>query len=417
MRHPPLVGPTLPALAAPPQTSVGLRAVGGPSRQAAEVRDGPTLAMMLESDGPGGAEVLLLQLSEELRGRGCTIVPVLPAVGVGWLGARFAEKGFEVETFSIRGPLDPACLWGLARTLRRKKVDLVHSHEFTMSVYGAAAAKLVRRPHVLTMHAKQGMTDHLRRRLALRWAFRNSVRAVAVSDDTRTHLESELGLAPAAITTVRNGIPLRTGARERLRSELGLAPDCILLLAVGNLQPRKGHRVLLRALAAIRAHRPELPWHLAIAGRGQEAASLAAFAADAGLADRVALLGHREDVPDLHAAADVFVMPSLWEGLPLALLEAMAAGTAVVASAVSGIPEAVTFGVHGLLVPPGDDKGLEQALEIVLTDHQLRRQLGAAARRRARSEFTLTRMADDYQRIYEDALASAGLERAPLRSR
>ena len=116
--------------------------------------------------------------------------------------------------------------------------------------------------------------------------------------------------------------------------------------------------------------------------------------------DRVTLLGQRWDVYDLHAAADIFVMPSLWEGLPLALLEAMHAGTAIVASRTSGIPEAITDGVDGLLTPPGDEVALRDALVRLLPDASERARLGAAALARARSKFSLDRMTDEYEALY-----------------
>src|SRR5581483_746525 len=164
------------------------------------------------------------------------------------------------------------------------------------------------------------------------------------------------------------------------------------------------------ALARLEAEGLGVPWRLAIAGGrgGPERDRLAAFAAEHRMSDRVHLLLKRDDVPDLNAAADVFCMPSLWEGLPLALLEAMLAGKAIVASAASGIHEAIADGEQGLLVPPGDDAALAHALGKVLLDPNLRARLGEAARRRAEAEFTIERMADRYERLYADALAARG---------
>ena len=358
---------------------------------------------MLESDGPGGAELVELRLAQALRERGHTIVPVGPSTGCGWLAGQFREAGFGPETFTLRRPLDWRCLAGMIDLLRRHRVDLVHSHEFTMAVYGAAAARWLRIPHVITMHGSQYVTAKWRRQVLLRWAFRSSDTTVVVSHDTKRHLASELSIGPDTLSVILNGVPVRSGDRAVVRRELGLPDDHLLLLAVGSLVPRKGHAVLIEALATLGPG----PWMLAIAGGGVERDRLQALAAERGLARHIQIMGHRDDVPNLLAAADVFVMPSLWEGLPLALLEAMLAGKPVVASRTSGIPEAVTDGLDGLLTTPGDVSELAHALNSILTDPARRLALGAAARSRATAAFTLDAMTDGYESVFRDALRRA----------
>jgi glycosyltransferase involved in cell wall biosynthesis len=358
------------------------------------------IAQMLESDGPGGAEVLVLRLAIALRAKGHEVVPVGPERGNGWLGGRLRAHGFEPRTFSIRRPLDWRCLTGLIATLRSSGVEAVHSHEFTMAVYGTAAARWLGIPHVITMHGSQYVTTKWRRRESLRLAFRGSLATVAVSADTKRHLDQELGLSPTQLRVIPNGVPVPAGDGAAARAELGLAGDELLLVAVGNLVERKGHAVLLRALAATREAGVAVPWRLAIAGRGVERDALLALADSLGLSECVHLLGHRDDVANWQQAADIFVMPSLWEGLPLAMLEAMFTGSAVVASRVSGIPEAITDGVDGLLTPPGDVPALATALARVLTDASLRKALGCAAQRRAERDFSMERMTDAYETLY-----------------
>jgi glycosyltransferase involved in cell wall biosynthesis len=221
--------------------------------------------------------------------------------------------------------------------------------------------------------------------------------------DTKRFLDAQLGLRPGALRVVPNGVPAWVGHRSRVRQELRLAPEELMVLATGSLVPRKGHAVLIRALAAQSADGPR--WRLAIAGNGSERATLDALCRELGVEDRVHLLGHRDDIGDLLAAADIFAMPSLWEGLPLAVLEAMRAGKALVASATSGIPEAVVTEIDGLLTQPGDVAELTIALQRLLTDPALRERLGTRAAMRGQTEFSIEAMTAAYEAIYASAVA------------
>ena len=351
---------------------------------------------MLESDGPGGAETMLMQLAEELRRRGHHVICVGPDNGCGWLGGELRRRGFTTDVFRLRQPIDRDCLGGMVEMLRKHQAEIVHSHEFTMAIYGAAATRQLGIPHVITMHGSEKVLARWQRRLALRLAFASSRAVVAVSRATHAHMIKILRMAPGSVLTIPNGIAFTPGVRATVRAELDLNPENVLVLAVGNLVPRKGHIHLLRALAALGNER----WHVAIAGRGDEEPRLRAFATDAGVSGRVHLLGHRADIPDLLAAADVYAMPSLWEGLPMALLEAMFAGKAIIASRASGIPEAIDEGKEGLLTDPGDEAQLREVLSSLITDAALRLRLGEAAQRRAQADFSAAVMTDAYERAY-----------------
>lgn len=363
------------------------------------------VALFNESDGPGGAEQMLLHLGEALRDRGHEVLPVLPAEGYNWLQPRFREMGISPEPFRIRFPLDPVCLAHMVALLRRRRIDVVHSHEFAMAVYGTAATRLVGIPHVITLHGGRYYEAKRRRRTALRWACRNSRSVVTVSFVTRDRYAGCLRIAPERLGVIPNGVPPQPGDRGRVRAELRLESEELLLVAVGNLYAVKGHATLIESLGALDARRPELKWRLAIAGRGEEEAALSESAGDLGLSRRIHLLGYRSDIADVLAAADVFVMPSLSEGLPLALLEAMFAAKPVVASDVGGIPEVVRSGREALLVPPGNAEALERAIETVLSDSSLRDALGAAARRRVEARYTVSAMTDAYEELYLKVVA------------
>ncbi|NUO64184.1 MAG: glycosyltransferase family 4 protein [Gemmatimonadaceae bacterium] len=359
------------------------------------------IALLNETGGPGGAEHMLLDLAEGLRARGHEVIPIGPDDRNPWLGEQFRARGFAPETYSMRGLADLRCLRGIATMLRRRGAQIAHSHEFTMGVYGAGAARIARIPHVLTMHGGRYYAGKLQRRIALGIAARLTGAVVGVSSSAARELERTLRLRPGRARVVPNGVPERRGDGERVRRELGLGAGERLVVAVGNLYPVKGHIVLLRALASLSGEE-RARTIVAIAGRGEEEARLLAFARERGIADRVRLLGYRSDAADVVTAADVYAMPSLSEGLPLALLEAMMAGRAVVASSVGGIPEAARDGEHALLVPPGDEDALAAALRRLLGDAGLRERLGRAARARALEEHGIARMLDAYEQIYSE---------------
>jgi glycosyltransferase involved in cell wall biosynthesis len=372
-------------------------------RASAALTSGPSLsiALMLESDGPGGAETMLIHLAEELRLRGHEVCPIGPENGEGWLGEQFRAHGFRPEVFRLRHPVDVRCIADLRTIFRKRNIDVVHSHEFTMAVLGAAAAKKSGLPHFITLHGGTYWGKRWRRRAAVRWAFRNSRGVVAVSEPYRQTIATLLGISESRIIVVPNGIPLKSGDGELVRTELQVTEGEVLMVAVGNLYPVKGHRFLIEAAAKLPR---ELAWKLAIAGRGEEEDRLRTLIADNDIGDRVYLLGLRSDISNLLAAADVFVMPSLSEGLPLALLEAMAAGTPIVASAVGGIPEVTGKGRGGITVPAGQAEPLSVALEHLLKNPTERARVSTEARRTfENSQFRADKMANAYECLFVSA--------------
>ena len=358
------------------------------------------IAMMIETVGLGGAEMVVAQLAESLRNRGHRVEPVVPEGREGWLVDELVGNGFPVHRYDLRRPVDFGFPARLAAQLTELKIDVVHSHEFVMAVYGAAAARRLGAPHVITMHGNQKMTEQFRRRAALRWAFRRSRATIAVSNDTRKHLESSLGIRSGIVDVIPNGIPERAGNREALRAALNVRADEVLMLSVGNLSERKAHKILVDALALLEQRGEKYPWRLAIVGDGAERPIIEEKIRNAQLGDRIHLLGARTDIADLQAAADIFVLPSLWEGLPLALLEGMFGGNAIIASNISGIPEAVEHGKQGLLTPAGDPAALAEAIAMLLRDPNERNRMAEAARERARSRFTIDVMTSAYERLY-----------------
>ncbi|GAC1648827.1 MAG: glycosyltransferase family 4 protein [Gemmatimonadaceae bacterium] len=365
------------------------------------------IALLGETGGPGGAEQMQIHLAEGLRRRGHDVVPFGPSDRSTWLRTQYGARGFDSELFRTHGVVDLGCLRSISVALRRRRVDVLHSHEFTMAIYGAVAARLLGRPHVITMHGGLYYADKMRRRFALAAAARMSDALVAVSTSSAADLERSLWLAAQSVPVIPSGVPRRAsdGSENDFRVGLGLTSGDTLVAAIGSVYPVKGHMVLLRAMATLRDSLGRFPCHLVIAGRGgnAEEVSLRRFVEQNEMAKQVHLLGHRDDIGAILAASDIYAMPSLSEGLPLALLEAMAAGVAIVASAVGGIPEAAHDGEHALLVPAGDAAALAASLSTLIRDPTLRARLGRAAARRAADVFGVERMIDGYEALYQRA--------------
>ncbi len=219
---------------------------------------------------------------------------------------------------------------------------------------------------------------------------------VAVSDDTRAQAILE-GVQPQRIQVIMNGVEIPAIAEKRsqaIRHELKMGGKDLLVLNVGRLVAEKGQQVFIQAAARVLAVFPHV--FFAIAGDGPLRGVLEEQIKMLGTGDRIRLLGSRADMPDLLAACNVFVLSSITEGLPMALLEAMAAGRAVVSTDVGGIRDAVAGGQHALLVPPGDAQGLAEAIMRLIKGTTLRKDLAAGAQARAREAFSLERMGERY---------------------
>ncbi len=373
-----------------------------------EIR-GARIAQLIESDGPGGAERTVINLASHLQAQGCYSLVILPARGEGWLGREAAAAGLPIERFDLDRPVSPKCARWLGATLRRHGITLAHSHEFTMAVYGAWAAWRTGIGHVATMHGGRYYAARLRRRLALRAAVGLGGRLVAVSHQLANHLSRDLWIGRTRIATVPNGVRWSPASPAGIRSALGLATTDRLILAVGNLYPVKGHEHLIEALGQIARRHPGA--HVAIAGRGELEARLRARAESLGVSARVHFLGLRSDVSALLAAADLFALPSLSEGLPLSLLEAMFAARPIVASDVGDVRIVLDGGETGLLVEPGSSGQLALALEWLLSHPQEARRMGEAAARRAAADYDVSSMVARYAGVYQSVLPAPAAQR------
>jgi glycosyltransferase involved in cell wall biosynthesis len=291
------------------------------------------------------------------------------------------------------------------RELRREEPAVFHAHLTwpLAAMYPLAAAVLARVPAVVaTFHLFPPGALHRRSLLQQRLLGVRVGRGIAVSQAIGEQVREVLGWPADKVEVIPNGVAadrFREVRDPELRRALAAGADDVVFLTVARLDPQKGLDVLLRAAGSVAGAR------FVIAGEGPERSTLEALAADLGLGEQVVFLGHRVDVPALLAASDGFVLPSRFEGTPIALLEAMAAGKPVVASAIPGTDELVVDGATGLLTPPGDPDRLAAALSRLVADRDLRARLGGAARDRVDTNFSAAECAERVYAVYEELLA------------
>ncbi|HYB27420.1 MAG TPA: glycosyltransferase [Solirubrobacteraceae bacterium] len=292
----------------------------------------------------------------------------------------------------------------LLRLLAREQIDVIHAHMPRASVPGSILARLARVPVVIS-HEHGSMLDGkvMRPFLDRNVVGRLSTAVLAVSEWDRQQLIERERLRPDLIRVFPNAIPPPPEGDGAAPREVELPPGTALIGAIGRLYEEKGYDCLIRAVALLKTR--GLSVRCVIAGIGPEEQRLLQMIAKLGVAEEIRMLGHREDVPDIVRALDVAVLPSRREGSPLALIEYMALGAPIVATAVGGVPELITDGVHGLLVPPRDSEALAAAIERLLEDRGLARRLGAQAQERQRTGHDLDAAVTRLERLYTDLVA------------
>jgi glycosyltransferase involved in cell wall biosynthesis len=391
--------------------------------------DSPLVVHMIDELPRDGAEMLLLDLMRH-REPGLRYAVVCIIRG-GPLEEEFARIGIPVIIFGRRGKLDVSLVLRLTSWLRRNRAAIVHTHLFTADTYGRLAAKLAGVPAVFsTVHTMPSPPRAGSAKLAsLSAVFSNlhnnpwkggfrkaidrlfarlSTRVIGCSEEVTQALMRD-GIPAERLIAIPNGIDLRKFTQvsgEGVRAEFGLPADRPLLGVVGRLHPAKDHENLFRALAAMpQARAGEVS--CLVVGTGELQDALHAMVRQMGLEPCVVFTGMRTDVPRLVAALDVFVMPSRWEGLPIALLEAMASAKPVICTRVGGIPDVVRDGDNGLLVDASDPAQLQQRIAQLLDSPDERTRLGLRARDTVIERFDVTRTAAAYNNLHRQALGLA----------
>jgi glycosyltransferase involved in cell wall biosynthesis len=354
----------------------------------------------------GGAERVVADLARTLDQR--LFRPLVCCLNFkGHLAEPLEREGVPVYTLGKRPKLDLAVLVKLVRLMRRENVDVVHTHLWTSSFWGRLAAAMARVPVVVVTEHNLDTWRRVPHLLADRLLGRVTDDWIFVSREVESFYRTRLAIPEGRGHVVHNGVdlePLRRPVdRAAARAHLGLPADARVAGVVGRLDARKGHRYFLEAMASVVARAPGSLG--LIVGDGKEREEILARRDALGLGEAVRVVGYWPDLAEALAALDVFVLPSVMEGHPLAILEAMAAGKPVVATAVGGNAEAVESERTGLLVPPQAPGPLADAILALLLDEERASRLGEAGRRSLESRFSLAAAVRANENIYRQRRA------------
>jgi glycosyltransferase involved in cell wall biosynthesis len=353
----------------------------------------------------GGAEEMVLNLVRRLPARFEPQVCCIHAAGP--IGEEIRKTGTPVAVLGLNpGLRRPFDVNGIRRYLRDARPDIVHTFLLTASLYGRLAAILERVPIVIGTEVNIYAHKRPHHALVERLLMRGTDRVVVSAESVRDFYIRQVHADPAKVDVIYNAVDFSqarpAAGRDRTRAALGLPGGTAVAGVIARLTEQKGHRFLFEAVAAT----PQLSdLHLLIVGDGELRPALVQDARDRGIAGRVHFLGARRDLGDLLAAMDLFVLPSLWEGLPLSMVLAMGAGIPVVATSVAGIPEVVRHGETGWLVPPANAAALGDAIARLLTSPDRGAALAAAARASVVSRFNVEGYVASVAALYDQLLA------------
>jgi len=370
-----------------------------------------------------GAQEVVRTLIEYLLGDSCT--PYVCTLRDGPLRRDIEKLGVTVDVLDDRRYPVTALPWFIADMIRIRRqlagligeyeVDIIQTHllgilhflPLTLR-FGTGLRAVLWTVHNVNFLPEQKKQDWILKskrfghRLLYRLAAGRNGLFVAVSDEVGNSVVQQLGLVEDKVVVISNGVDVkryeRPGDKTELCRELGLADDCYLAVVVGRLTVQKGHRYLIDAVPLVIDRYPNA--HFLLVGEGELKDELQDQVRKLGLVNNVHFLGNRDDVPSLLASIDLFILPSLWEGLAMALLEAMAAGKPIVATTVSGTSQVMISGQTGLLVPPGEHQVLAKAIVRLLSDPSLAQAMGQAAKHQVTLNHSAQKQADEHLALY-----------------
>jgi glycosyltransferase involved in cell wall biosynthesis len=364
--------------------------------------------------GLGGVQTGSLKYLPDLKGSGKYNILVCCLRWPTPIGEKLESSGIHV-VFLHRNAFDPRQLLDVIKLIRKEKIDLVHANLHADMIICRMAALICRVPHIVAHdHSGNWIPDKIPYLLKWLYLFIDDVltfytdRIICVSESVRECRMGRWKADPDKIEIVYNCVDTvifdsDRVSRVEIRAKLGIRPSALVIGTTGRLAPVKGQIYFLESAAEIIERFSEAVF--LIVGDGPMRAELEQKARDLGISEKVIFTGFRDDIPELLAAMDVFVFPSLHEPLANSLLEAMAMEKPVVATNVGGNPEVVVDGVTGSLVLPADSKSLTMALADLLTNPEKRRRFGKSGRQRVTEHFSKESMVSNIERIYDEIFA------------
>jgi len=354
----------------------------------------------------GGAQHLVLDLAGKTNPKDfnvhlCTFGPV-------------KEKSFLSDFFSLGLPFlqikskhfyDPRVLWMIIKFIRQNKIDIIHTHLTDADIVGRFAGLITRIPVITTIHNEPKRFISLRidrRVLNYLTALYLTTHLVAVSEFLRQKFIEEWKIPAAKISTVYNAIDVSMFLEIPVVRKRKLGAQNFTITNVGSLSKQKAQHILLHAAKKVLAEFPEAK--ILIVGQGKMEDELKQLAGQLELTKQVVFTGMRRDIKDILASSDVFVMSSLWEGLPLSAIEAMASACATILTDVGGNRELIEHEKSGLLVPPGDSNALADAILSVLWDEGRRLSFARQARAAVVEKFDINSLVREYEKLYQRVL-------------
>jgi len=362
----------------------------------------------IETHGPGGAESVIVNLASSFNN------DFFQAYGLfikeGWIADQFRERQFPVKVYKNKYFFDIPLIVNLVLYIKKKKIDIIHAHEFTMGFYSTLASQLTGIPCVTTFHGKsEGSLKKKARYLAFKYILKKAA-TVSVSYNLKEWIGSNYAL-PKPLNAIHNGIDISafTGNigikrdKAAICRKIGLPDDSVLVANVARLFAVKGVEVLVEAAELVLKDASNV--HFLIAGNGPERENLIKLAESKGIAEKVHFLGECDIVPQILSASDIFVLSSHSEGLSISILEAMASRLPVVATDVGDNRHLVIDGENGFIVQPNKPLLLAKKIQHLILNADLRMSFGKQSRAIVKEKFDNHIMIDQYKKLYKNLTA------------
>ena len=326
----------------------------------------------------------------------------------GEIGQEIEKIGIKVFALNkLKHTFDYSIIKDICDIIKRERIQIVRTHQYHANFYGRIAAKKSKVPCIVaSVHNVYTRDKKLHRRIINRFLARFTDKIIAVSEEVKMDILKYDRISEDKVQVIYNGVDLNafneSFDKEQIKSKLGINPNVPVIGTVGRLTEQKGHIYLLQAILKLKHKFPDIK--VLIVGDGPLMDELKSYTSSSGLSNNVIFTGFRRDIPALLSIMDIFVFPSLWEGLPNALIEAMASGKAIIASNLPQIKEVLVSDGLGILVPPKDSDSISQSINFLLKNEKIVKKMGNLAKNMACTRFNIENTVKIYEKMFEKIL-------------